>query len=343
MEFVAWQLTVLVFLLTPFTGEGQTLSRNGLRALEDTDSLYVVGFQRRNDVRIHYTPQQYVLSYGSKHAKSGSGQFSNVVELVGGGFTYKFLDLDLSFSLPQSKILQTGVQNLSQFRLSGSFSSRKWSVRGYWLQSTGLVASDASGQFISGPSIDVLNIGIPITYYFNYRKYSFRMAAYQSETQRRSAGSFLVRMEPFFRRLGVGNSPIVPPGQDTPTRYGEQANLKYAYAPGVTLQPGYGYNWVGADGKWFVSPMVFAGGGVAVNVFKGNGLEKKNINLEWKGSAVLNVGYNGPRWYISARGAFEVDYFVLDPSYFLTTDLKLGFMVGYRFNHFEKFLPESLF
>lgn len=327
----------------PFMAAGQTLAQKGLRALDDTDSLYVVGFQRRNDIRAHYTGQRYVLSYGSKHAKSGGGQFSNVVELLGGGFTYKFLDLDLSFSLPQSKILQTGLQNLSQFRLSGSFSSRKWSVRGYWLQSTGLVASDASGQFISGPSVDVLNIGLPITYYFNYKKYSFKMAAYQNELQRRSAGSFLVRVEPFFRRMGVGNSSIVPPGKDTPAMYGEQAGLKYAYAPGITVQPGYGYNWVTSDGKWFLSEMIFAGGGAAINVFKGNNGEKSNVNMELKGSAVINIGYNGPRWYVSARSTFEVDYFVLDPSYFYTTDLKLGFTLGYRFNYFEKLLPESLF
>lgn len=334
---------VLVFACICVMGFGQEGGVKPHRVLEGTDSLYVVGFQRRNDVRMHYTSQQYILAYGTRQKKSGSGQFSNVSEFLGGGFTYKFLDLDLAFSLPNSRIIQTGVQNLSQFRLSGSFSSRRWSIRGYWLQSTGLVASDASGQFISGPSVDVLNLGLPITYYFNHSRYSFRAAAFQSERQLRSAGSMLLRIEPFFRRLGVGSTTIVPPGQDVPSQYGEQAGLKYAYAPGVTVQPGYGYNWTTGDGKWFVSPMVFAGGGVAVNVFKGNSGEKSNVNIEWKGSALLNIGYNGPRWYASVRSTFEYDYFSLDPSYFYTTDLKLGFTVGYRFNYFEKFLPESLF
>ena len=70
-------------------------------AVEGTDSLYVGGFRRNNDVRFHYTSQRYVLEYGSKRqSASGSGLFSNVSEFLGGGFTYKFLDLDLSFSLP---------------------------------------------------------------------------------------------------------------------------------------------------------------------------------------------------------------------------------------------------
>lgn len=305
--------------------------------------MYVGGFRRNNDVRFHYTSQRYVLEYGSKRqSASGSGLFSNVSEFLGGGFTYKFLDLDLSFSLPQTRVLETGLQNLSQFRLSGSYSSRRWTIRGYWLQSTGLVAADAEGNFISGPTVDMLSLGLPITYYFNHRRYSFRAAAFQNEVQRRSAGSFLLRIEPFYRRLGVGNG-LVPPGQDTSTKYGEQAGLKYAYAPGVTLQPGFGYNWSSRQGKWFVSPMVFVGAGVAVNVYKGNSGERTNVNPEWRGSAVLNMGYNGPRWYAAFRSSFEYNYFLLDPSYFQTSDLKLGLTVGYRFNYFEKFLPESIF
>ena len=311
--------------------------------VKGTDSLFVGGFRRNNDVRIHYTSQRYLLEYGSKRqSSSGSGLFSNVSEFLGGGFTYKFLDLDLAFSLPQTRVLTTGVQNLSQFRLSGSYSSRRWTIRGYWLQSTGLVAADAEGNFISGPTVDLLNLGLPFTYYFNHQRYSFRAAAFQSEVQRRSAGSLLLRIEPFYRRLGVGTT-LVPPGQDVPAKYGEQAGLKYAYAPGVTVQPGYGFNWTSANSKWFISPMVFMGGGVAVNVYKGTSGEKTNVNPEWRGSAVLNMGYNGVRWYAAFRSSYEYGYFLLDPAFFRTTDLKLGLTVGYRFAYFEKFLPESLF
>lgn len=315
----------------------------GLRPLDDVDSLYVMGFTRKSDVRMHYTSQRYLLMYGSKRQSSkASGQFSNVSELLGGGFTYKFLDIDLAFSLPQSKILQTGLQNLTQFRLSGSYSSRRWTIRGYWLQSTGLVAADAEGNFVSGPTVDMLSLGVPFTYYFNHSRYSFRAAAFQNELQRKSAGSVLLRVEPFYRRLGVANN-LVPVSLDKPATYGEQAGLKYAYAPGVTIQPGYGYNWVTRNSRWFVSPMIFFGGGVAINVYKGNSGERTSVNAEWKGSAVLNIGYNSPRFYAAFRSSFEYDYFLLDPSYFQTTDLKLGLTIGYRFTHLENFLPESLF
>lgn len=332
---------VMVWCLTVSMAKGQ--SADGLQTLEGVDSSYVRGYVRKYDVRAHYTSQRYMLEYGSK--KGGgptTGQFSNVNELLGGGFTYKFIDLDLAFSLPSSHILETGVQNLQQFRLSGSFTSRRWNIRGYWLQSTGLVATDADGAFISGPSIDMLSLGLPITYYFNYMRYSYKAATFLSEVQLRSAGSFLCRIEPFYRHMGIGKS-IPPDTVDTPAKYGEQAGLKYTYAPGVVVMPGYGYNFTSVDGKWFISPALFAGAGVAVNVFKGNNGEKTSVNAEYKVSASLNAGHNGRRWYAFLRSSYDADYFILNPSFFLTTDLKLGVTIGYRINAFEKFIPESLF
>ena len=76
---------------------GQTL-----RAIDDTASTYVMGFGRKNDVRVHFTPQRYILRYGStREGSTEPGLFTNVTSLLGGGFTYKFLDLDLAFSLPK--------------------------------------------------------------------------------------------------------------------------------------------------------------------------------------------------------------------------------------------------
>jgi hypothetical protein len=336
MRAASWVVILSVYSLS---ANGQAM----IRSIKGVDSTYVMVFSRKNDFRMHYTSQRYTLQYGStREGSTEPGLYSNVTELLGGGLTYKFIDLDLAFSLPSSKIISTGIQNLTQFRLSGTYSSRRWTVRGYWLQSTGLVAADASGQFISGPSIEVLNIGLPFTWYFNYRKYSFRAPTFQNELQLRSAGSVLFRVEPFFRRLGIGNT-IVPPGQDTPTKYGEQTGLKYVHAPGVTFQPGYGYTLTGKGGRWFIAPMLFAGAGFAVNDYQGSGSTKTKVSVEWKGSAALSGGYNGTQWYASLRSSYEVNYFLLDPSYFLTRDLKLVFTVGYRFNAFEKFLPEGLF
>ncbi len=331
-------------LMTLSHGQPALSPTQSLRTLDGADSLFVRGFPPKNDFRVTYLSQRYLLEYGSKRgeAPNGGGVFTNTSDLLGAGLTYKFIDIDVAFSLPQSRVLQTGLQNLQQFRLSGSFSFRRWTIRGYWLQSTGLVAADPAGQFISTPSVDMLSLGIPFTYYFNHSRYSYRSAAFQSEVQLRSSGSVLMRIEPFYRRLGVGTS-LVPSSLDVAATYGEQAGLQYVHAPGVVVMPGYGYNLTTKNGRWFFSPMIFAGAGVAVNVYKGNVGERTSVNAEWKASGVLNAGYNGRRWYAAFRSSYELDYFLVDPSYFFTSDVKLGVTVGYRFRELEKFLPESLF
>lgn len=305
----------------------------------DIDSLYITRFKLANDFRTTFTTQRYQMEFGTKQGKQVSGLFNNVSEWLGFGLTYKFIDFDLAFSLPKTRVLDAGLQNLEQFRLTGSFSGRRYTVRGYWLESSGMVVADAGGAFISLPTVQVRNIGIEYTHYFNFRRYSFRAATFQNEQQRRRAGSLMVRVEPFFRKVGIGD-PVVPPAQDLAAVYGEQAGLRYAQAPVLLVLPGYGRTWTWGNGQWFVSPMLFLGGGIAFNAFRGNAGEKHAVNVEWKGSAMLNAGYNGTRFYVSLRSYYIVDYFLLDPSYFMMTDLRLGITAGYRFRNLERLIPE---
>ncbi|HMG90510.1 MAG TPA: hypothetical protein VK589_10625 [Chryseolinea sp.] len=67
------------------------------------------------------------------------------------------------------------------------------------------------------------------------------------------------------------------------------------------------------------------------------------MNVEWEGSLALNVGYNGSKAYARLRTIYDVGYFKLDPSYFTSSDLKVTLTIGWRFNHFENFIPASLF
>ena len=230
----------------------------GLHAPTDADSLYVLKFDRINDFRVMYGTQGSSLGYGTKRegTQINSAVYNNVADLVGFGLTYKWIDFDYAFSLPKTTLQNVGLQNLQQYKLAGSYTSRKFIVRGYYLNSSGVIAEDEQGKFKSSPDINMEYVGIQYTHCFNFNRYSLRAAAVHYELQRRSAGSFLLRGEPFYRRIGVGNS-LVPAAQDTPALYGEQAGLRYAYAPGLLIMPGYGFTWAMRGGKYFVSPMVF--------------------------------------------------------------------------------------
>ncbi|HRI80089.1 MAG TPA: DUF4421 family protein [Cyclobacteriaceae bacterium] len=322
-----------------------TVIEAGVHAPDDADSLFVLKFDRINDFRVVYGTQGSSLGYGTKKegTRINTAVYNNVVDLVGFGFTYKWIDLDFGFSLPRTTLQDVGLQNLSQFKFAGSFTSRKFMVRGYYLTSSGIIAEDQEGKFKSNPDINVDYFGIQYTYCFNFMKYSLRAAAVHYELQRRSAGSFLIRAEPFYRRVGIGSNQLVPAQRNMPSLFGEQTDLKYTYAPGMLIMPGFGYTWAMKGGKFFLAPMIFFGTGFAVNTYKGTSGEHTSMNTEWSGSAAFNMGYNGPRVYVALRSSYEMRYFLLDPSYFTLTDLKVNVTVGYRFYNLEKFIPEKLF
>jgi hypothetical protein len=55
--------------------------------------------------------------------------------------TYKWLDGDLSFSLPGTTYLKEERSNLTQFKLGMSYSMRKIVFHGYFQDSKGVVVS----------------------------------------------------------------------------------------------------------------------------------------------------------------------------------------------------------
>jgi hypothetical protein len=312
-----------------------------LKSPDDADSTYIMKYTREDDIRVIYGGQGSNISYGSTNDGDplfSDALYNNVNDLAGFGLTYKFIDFDLTFSLPKVRIMDEERQNLSQFRLAYSYTMRKLAIRGYISESKGVIVQQSRDGTESDPDVHLLKVGAQVTYYLNFRKYSYRAANFQNELQRKSAGSFLVRAEPFYRSLGMQNA-LIPDDR----LYGEQAGLEYVRTGGLMLMPGYGYNLAIGGGKFFVSPIVFLGPGVTFNGYKAVDDKHTFMNIEWAGSFALNVGYNGPKAYASLRTIYDVGYFKLDPSYFTSSDLKITLTVGWRFNHFENFIPGALF
>ena len=312
-----------------------------LNAPNDADSMYILTFTREDDIRLIYGGQGSNISYGTNG--DGSALFSdalyhNVNDLAGFGITYKFIDFDLVFSLRNVNLMDEERQNLSQFRLAYSYTTRKFAIRAYLSESTGVIVGQTKGTTQSEADVHLLKVGAQVTYYVNDSKYSYRAANFQNELQRKRAGSFLVRAEPFYRSLGMETA-MIPKD----ILYGPQSGLEYVMTGGLMIMPGYGYNLAARQGRFFVSPIIFIGPGFTINGYKADDGKHSFLNVEWAGSFALNVGYNGSRAYASVRGAYDAAYFKLDPSYFTSSDVKVTLTVGWRFSHFEDFIPTSLF
>lgn len=318
----------------------QNHKTNLLNPPNDADSAFIRRYTREYDIRLIYGGQGSNISYGT--AKDGSALFSdalynNTNDLAGFGLTYKFIDFDLTFSLRKVNIMEEERQNLSQFRFAYSYTMRKLAIRVYLSDAKGVIVEESKAVSQSDPDVHLFKIGAQVTYYFNYNRYSYRSANFQNELQRKSAGSMLVRTEPFYRSLGMQDA-IIPEDR----LYGTQAGLEYVRTGGLMLMPGYGYNLAVREGRFFVSPILFLGPGFTINGYKATDGKHSFLNVEWAGSFALNVGYNGAKAYATLRGSYDVAYFKLDPSYFTSSDVKVTLTVGWRFSHFENFIPTSL-
>jgi hypothetical protein len=316
--------------------------RGGVTGARDADSTYIGIFRLRNDVRLIYGAQSNALTYGSKRTSDSpfSGNFNNANDILGFGLTYKIIDFDATFSTGKSTIFSARNESLKQFRISGSFTMRKFYFRAFYSDNKGMISSAENDAYVSQPDVHMLRMGVQAIYIFNARRYSFRSAYFQNELQRKTAGSFLVRAEPFYRSLGT-DSRFVPVQHDQVEVYGQQAGLHYLQAPGLLIMPGYGINVVARGGAIFFSPFVLAGAGVALNIYKSDLGRLSSFNTEFAASAGVNTGYNGENFYAKVRFTYDAYYMPIDPAFFSMRDLNLALVVGYRFRNFESFIPTS--
>lgn len=341
-KFVCLLFTLLS--ICPLTAQQQnSVGIISSSAIEDVDSTFVYKFEKPNDVRLIYGTQGSSLEYGSKNETNPSvptSIFNNVNDFVGIGLTYKILDADITFSLPKTRLLEEDRENLNQFKFSLSYTGRKFTIRGLISDTKGMVSADPMDRFQSNADVHQFRISAQFTYIFNHQKYSYRAAMFQNELQRKTAGSFLLRLEPFYRGLGAGSG-LVPSSYDNVQTYGDQVGLEYLKAPGFLVMPGYGVTITPFDEKFYVAPLIFGGPGLAFNFYQGNLGDFTYTNFEWAAVAALNVGYNGVRTYLNLNITGDINYTPLNPTYFTSSNLKISLTFGYRFVDLEKFIPRS--
>jgi hypothetical protein len=312
-------------------------------AIEDVDTTFVLTFKKPNDVRLIYGTQGSSLEYGSK-SESDPGiptsLFNNVNDFVGLGITYKILDADMTFSLPQTRLMEEDRENLEQFRFSLSYTGRRYALRGLLANTNGVIVTDPLARFQSEADVHLFRICGQYTYIFNHQKYSYRAAMFQNELQRKTAGSFLFRLEPFYRGLGAGSG-LVPSSRDNVQTYGDQTGLQYLYGAGCLAMPGYGVTITPFGERFYISPIVFAGPGIAFNFSQANGTDFTYTNWEWAGMLLLNIGYNGSKTYLNLNVTGDLNYSPLNPSYVTSSNLKIALTFGFRFMDLEDVIPSG--
>jgi hypothetical protein len=339
-------VSVLLALALPFFSVAQQKQNwmEGTADPDDADRSYIRKFVKTNDARGFFKVQNTRVEFGS--TKEGSklnrrGYFKNSTNQVGLGLSYKIFGAEISFSLPQQKLVDSSLQNLKQFRLGFSFTGRKFAGRVYLNNSKGLVVSDALKRFQSEPDVKMFKTGAQMIYIFNDPEYSLKAAVLQTEIQRRTAGSVLIKGELFFHSINTGSGLVIA-DRDLISVYGDQAGLNYARGPGLLIMPGYGMNFSFFDGQLYVAPMAFLGAGASYNFYRGKLGSHSKTNLLIGGMSQLNFGYNSPVMYTNFSISGETTSIKLNPSFITSTDFRFNITLGFRFGHLEDVIPTTI-
>jgi hypothetical protein len=205
-----------------------------------------------------------------------------------------------------------------------------------------MISQDPQSNYKSSADIHLLKIGIQATHIFNSRRFSYRAANFQSELQSKTAGSFLVRTEPFYRELGMSGSDLSNSTRNVKDVFGNQTGLEYGTSIGLVLMPGYGLNMIIHKGKFYTCPIVMLGPGFSYNSYDGETGKYDSYNLEANGMLMFNSGYNGTRMYVNLRASGDICYSYYNPTIFSTTEVKIYLTIGFRFRNLEKVIPTSL-
>jgi hypothetical protein len=330
-------LLALFIIVFESCGFGQALPK--LIPLADADSNYVRRFELNKEFRFLYGLQGNNLSIGSSRdsdTQLNGDLYKNTNDYIGAGITYGWLDGDLSFSLPGTTYLKEERSNLKQFKLGLNYTRRKVVFRWYFTENKGVVMASSDNEYESAPSIHEVRLGMQVTYILSSSTYSYRASMYQSEYQLQTAGSLLLRCEPFYRDLGTKAGSVIPEQYDLQERFDRQTGLEYVKAPGILFMPGYGINIVVPNSRFFISPILFAGMGFAHNTYEAKNGKGSFTNVEYAANFLLNAGYNGSRSYGKILFTWAAGYAALDPAYLTSSNLTLMFTYGIRFRGLKK-------
>lgn len=346
--FLNIKLLLLVLFCTCWqNNRAQSFFADGLlQPVPGTDSNYIARFKLSNELRFVYGGSDFSMLWGSSKAGNNKDAnfSSNSNDYIGLGLTYKFIDADLTLALRNSSLFPFERKTLRQFKLAAGFmATNNMHLRFYVNRYKGLIAFTNQDDFRSDPQLRFFKTGAQLTYVFNKERFSYRAFYSQSELQRRPAGSFLIRSEPFYQHFYT-NGRLVPDSLDTEEVYGKQQELQRLSQLGWYIMPGYGYNYVFNNSRLYVCSNLFLGVGFTANYYK-SGTTGNHAALRL-GSGVLfnlSVGYNWKHMYADLRGTLQSYNQPLKPSYIYTNWPTAGLTVGYRFNYLEDRIPTTVF
>ncbi len=269
-------------------------------------STFVENFARTNYVQVysgffrrqfHFIPRKMGVTRGVKEVRLSS----NAAAFAGIRVKYKKLSAYFETAIPQTALVHSSKTSVKGYSFFASQFYEKWGVTGFFNWNKGLLtASNGLMRYTDRNDLRMLTTGAYVYRIFNPKKFSYQAANSQSKLQLQSHGSFALMSTILYRKL-YSNESIIP---DSISKYhitGSMEASKNLQFYSTQIRPGYIYNLVFKQGKYFMAPALYAGMGADYHVFKTENEKYGGANFNWGYRFKMVAGINGKKMALTAE------------------------------------------
>jgi len=272
------------------------------------DTNYIQVYKDELTTRIFLSRKQTGYSLSEKYFTPSLDYKTNPNLLMGIGYTYSFLTLNLAVKLPllnddddiygESKYVDLQAHTIFRSYIVDIY--LQWN-KGFYVSNPDELLNDwESGQpYPLRGDLRTNIIGLNVQYLFNSERYSYKASFAQNEFQKRSAGSPILGIEGHWM-LGMGDSLLIP-GSIT------QFNILESYVPfnqvdmfNVGLNGGYAYTFVMKQRIYLSASFILglAGGKSWFHNTPTSETHISGISLGLNNTSRVSLGYNRNDFYI---------------------------------------------
>jgi hypothetical protein len=175
----------------------------------------------------------------------------------------------------------------------------------------------------------------------NYRHLSLAAIRDFSQLQKRSAGGFMFEINPMLIRGSGKGGMIIPSENYYVTLFDKMAGLKTLTIINLDLRPGYVYNKVFDEGRYFLTGGLFLGTGFGYH--HANSTLANQSGMHWQTSLRMSgsVGYNGDVYFIAGSFRYTNSFTPVSSIGVLAEESSFMLTIGLRFNSIENKLPNT--
>jgi Domain of unknown function (DUF4421) len=329
----------MIFLYRLFTKKAQLLFiyifLAAISCCAQTDSMEVVRqFAKKNYIQPYLGTfkRSFQFLSNEEYSKMHDLQFSpNSSSFAGVSLNYRKLSIYLETAIPNTHKVDRRKSDVRSSAIFVHHFEKKWGITGFASWNKGLLMyMPADGMYGDRNDLKMFTVGAHLYKIFNGANFSYSAANSMTRLQTKSKGSFMLMVTPVFRKLHSIES-IIPDslrpfhlnGTISPSR-----NLQFF---SLQCKPGYAYNFVFNEGRYFIAPAIYAGLGAEYHYFKAGEELYGGLNLTTGYRMKLVTGINCEKFYCTLEYLRDKNINYLYKTNITNTYTELSCNLGVRF------------